>query len=34
VELDLAGTGFLLTDPRVEDHPIVYVNEPFLEMTG
>ncbi len=33
-ELDLAGTGFLLTDPRVDDHPIVYVNEPFLEMTG
>jgi PAS domain S-box-containing protein len=32
--LDLAGTGFLLTDPRLPDHPIVYVNEPFLEMTG
>jgi len=34
VGLDLAGTGFLLTDPRIDDHPIVYVNEPFLEMTG
>ena len=34
MELDLAGTGFLLTDPRLDDHPIVYVNEPFLEMTG
>lgn len=33
-DLDLAGTGFLLTDPRLADHPIVYVNEPFLEMTG
>ncbi|MDA0185196.1 SpoIIE family protein phosphatase [Solirubrobacter phytolaccae] len=33
-ELDLADTGFLLTDPRLDDHPIVYVNEPFLEMTG
>ncbi len=34
MELDSAGTGFLLTDPRLDDHPIVYVNEPFLEMTG
>ena len=34
MELDLAGTGFLLTDPRLDDHPIVYVNDPFLEMTG
>ena len=34
MELDVAGTGFLLTDPRLDDHPIVYVNEPFLEMTG
>jgi PAS domain S-box-containing protein len=33
-ELDLTGTGFLLTDPRLDDHPIVYVNEMFLEMTG
>ncbi len=29
-----AGTGFVLTDPRVEDNPIVYVNQSFLEMTG
>src|SRR6478735_4199853 len=34
MELDLAGTGFLLTDPRLDDYPIVYVNDPFLEMTG
>lgn len=33
-ELDLSDTGFLLTDPRLDDHPIVYVNEPFLAMTG
>ncbi|RKQ91231.1 PAS domain S-box-containing protein [Solirubrobacter pauli] len=32
--LDLSDTGFLLTDPRRDDHPIVYVNDPFLEMTG
>jgi len=32
--LDLAGTGFILTDPRLEDHPIVYVNQSFLEITG
>lgn len=32
--LDLSGMGFLLTDPHQEDHPIVYVNESFLEMTG
>src|SRR4051794_26093433 len=31
--LDLTGTGFVLTDPRLEDHPIVYVNQSFLEMT-
>ena len=24
--LDLTGTGFILTDPRLEDDPIVYVN--------
>ena len=32
--LDLTGTGFVLTDPRLEDDPIVYVNRAFLEMTG
>jgi PAS domain S-box-containing protein len=32
--LDVAGTGFILTDPRLEDDPIVYVNQSFLEMTG
>ena len=32
--LDLAGTGFILTDPRLEDDPIVYVNEAFTRMTG
>ena len=24
--LDLTGIGFVLTDPRLDDHPIVYVN--------
>ncbi|MCW3011027.1 MAG: hypothetical protein JWO90_1431 [Solirubrobacterales bacterium] len=32
--LDLSGTGFVLTDPRLEDNPIVYANRSFLEMTG
>ncbi|WP_205696059.1 SpoIIE family protein phosphatase [Conexibacter sp. SYSU D00693] len=32
--LDLTGTGFILTDPRLEDGPIVYANESFLHMTG
>ncbi len=32
--LDLSGTGFVLTDPRLDDNPIVYVNRSFLEMTG
>jgi PAS domain S-box-containing protein len=32
--LDLAATGFILTDPRLEDNPIVYVNQSFLVMTG
>ena len=32
--LDLTGTGFVLTDPRLEDDPIVYVNRAFLELTG
>src|SRR3954453_12430675 len=32
--LDLTGTGFVLTDPRLDDHPIVYVNRSFLSMTG
>jgi PAS domain S-box-containing protein len=32
--LDQSGMGFLLTDPNQPDHPIVYVNRGFLEMTG
>jgi PAS domain S-box-containing protein len=32
--LDLSGTGFVLTDPRLEDGPIVFVNRSFLEITG
>lgn len=32
--LDLSGTGFVLTDPRLDDDPIVYANRSFLEMTG
>jgi PAS domain S-box-containing protein len=32
--LDLTGTGFVLTDPRLDDNPIVYANESFLELTG
>ncbi len=32
--LDLAGTGFILTDPGLDDDPIVYANRSFLEMTG
>ncbi|UTI64164.1 SpoIIE family protein phosphatase [Paraconexibacter antarcticus] len=32
--LDLTGTGFVLTDPALEDNPIVYVNESFCRMTG
>lgn len=32
--LDLTGTGFVLTDPALDDNPIVYVNDAFCEMTG
>jgi PAS domain S-box-containing protein len=32
--LDQSGTGFLLTDPHQDDHPIVYVNRSFLDITG
>jgi PAS domain S-box-containing protein len=32
--LDLTGTGFILTDPGLEDNPIVYANESFYAMTG
>jgi PAS domain S-box-containing protein len=32
--LDLAGTGFVLSDPRLEDAPVVYANQAFLDMTG
>jgi PAS domain S-box-containing protein len=32
--LDLTGTGFVLTDPRLDDNPIVYANRSFFEMTG
>jgi len=32
--LDGTGTGFVLTDPGLEDNPIVYANRSFLELTG
>jgi len=32
--LDLTGTGFVLTDPRLEDDPIVYANQSFYDLTG
>ena len=32
--LDLTGTGFVLTDPLLEDDPIVYANRSFYDMTG
>lgn len=32
--LDLTGTGFVLTDPSLEDNPIVYANAAFTAMTG
>ena len=32
--LDLTGTGFVLTDPRLDDNPIVYANRSFYELTG
>lgn len=32
--LDLTGTGFVLTDPGLDDNPIVYANESFHAMTG
>src|SRR3954451_21073467 len=32
--LDLAGTGIVLTDPRLADDPVVYANQAFLDMTG
>lgn len=32
--LDLTGTGFVLTDPRLDDNPIVYANESFYDLTG
>ena len=32
--LDLTGTGFVLTDPRLDDNPIVYANDSFVQMTG
>jgi len=31
--LDLTGTGFVMTDPTLEDDPIVYANESFYELT-
>lgn len=27
-------TGFIVTDPHIEDNPVVFVNEAFAEMTG
>ena len=32
--LDRTGTGFVMTDPLLEDDPIVYANRSFYEMTG
>jgi PAS domain S-box-containing protein len=32
--LDLTGTGFILTDPRLDDNPIVYANRSFYDLTG
>lgn len=32
--LDLTGTGFVLTDPDLDDNPIVYANESFYALTG
>ncbi len=32
--LDLTGSGFVLTDPGLDDNPIVYVNKAFTAMTG
>ena len=26
--------GFVLTDPKLDDHPIVYANQSFLNLTG
>ena len=32
--LDRTGTGFVMTDPLLEDDPIVYANRSFYELTG
>src|SRR5262245_38619377 len=32
--LDFTGTGFVLTDARRDDQPIVYVNDAFTALTG
>jgi PAS domain S-box-containing protein len=32
--LDRTGTGFVMTDPRLDDDPIVYANQAFYEQTG
>ncbi len=32
--LDRTGTGFVMTDPGLEDDPIIYANESFYELTG
>jgi len=32
--LDRTGTGFVMTDPLLEDDPIVYANASFYELTG
>ena len=32
--LDRTGTGFVMTDPGLEDDPVVYANAAFYEMTG
>ncbi|WP_246941565.1 PAS domain-containing protein [Bacillus pinisoli] len=32
--MNQSGVGILITDPKLEDNPIVYVNEGFTKMTG
>ncbi|GAA5417406.1 blue-light photoreceptor [Paraliobacillus ryukyuensis] len=32
--LDHTKVGLIITDPALEDHPIIYVNQGFINMTG
>ncbi len=32
--LDHARVGVVITDPALEDNPIVYVNQGFVQITG